>query len=122
MNNIVILENEDPQNYSLFNMKNLYEAISNNDVEKFCEINSLLTSAIIDVFRIQNSSLIFFGFIDPNEHAIMESLITLEILTKFKMINLAYFFDSLQEVNVENSLFIKYSKQEFYILENIVIF
>ena len=103
-------------------MKNLYEAISNNDIEKFCEINSLLSSAIIDVFRIQNSNLMLFGFIDPNELAIMESLITLEILMKFKMINLSYFFDTLQEVNIENSLFNKYSKQEFYILENIVNF
>ena len=33
MNNKVILEKEDPKNYSLFNMKNLYEAISNNDIE-----------------------------------------------------------------------------------------
>jgi hypothetical protein len=120
MHNKVILEKDDPKNYSLFNIKNLFESISNNDFEKFCEINSVLTSALIEILRIHNSSLMFFGFIDPNETAVMESLITLEILMKFKMINLSYFFDTLQEVNVESSIFNKYSKQEFYTLENIV--
>lgn len=120
MNNKTISEKDDPKNFSLYNVKNLFEAISNNDVEKFCDINSVLTSAVIEIFRIQNSSLIFLAFIDPNELSTMESLITLEIMTKFKMINLGYFFDILQEVNVEMSLFNKYSKQEFYILDNIV--
>jgi hypothetical protein len=121
MNNKIILEKEDPKNYSLFNLKNLFESVSNNDIEKFSEIHSILTSSIVDVFRVQNPSLWFFGFIDPNELATMESLITLEILSRFKTINLGYFFDALQEVHIDSSIFNKYSKQEFYMLENIVL-
>lgn len=120
MNNQTITDNDDPRNFSLFNLKNLIEAVAYNDIEKFTEIHSILTSAVIDVFRMQHPSLWFFGFIDPGELATMESLITLEILSRFKTINLGYFFDTLQEMNIETSMFNKYSKQEFHLLENIV--
>ena len=115
-------EKLDPKNISILNFKNLIEAISNVEIDKFTEINSILTSIIIDILRIQNLSLVFFGFIDPHESAMMESLITLEISNKFKNINLDVFFEALQQVNAEMSIFNKYSKQEFYILENIVLF
>ncbi len=115
--------NNDNKHYSLLNFKNLIESISSVNLDKFSEVNSILVSVLTEILKIPNSNFFMFGFIDQNEKSILESTITLEIMNKFKSLNVEYFFDVVQEVNLENSnLGIKYSKDEFHIIETIVLF
>jgi hypothetical protein len=110
----------DNKHYSISNFKNLIEAISAVDMDKFSDINSILVSVMTEILKIPNSNFYLFGFIDQNEKSILESTITLEIMNKFKTLNIEYFFDVVQEMKIENSnIGIKYSKDEFHIIEMI---
>jgi hypothetical protein len=113
----------DPKNYSLINLKNMIEAVSAIDLEKYSEVNSILVSVISQILKIQNTQLFIFGFIDQNDSSILESTVTLELMNKFKNFNAEYFFDIVQEMNFENSnIDNKYLKEEFHIIEIIVRF
>jgi hypothetical protein len=120
INSKVVSEKQDPKNYSLVNLKNLIESIANIETDKFLEVNSILTSTLLEILKIPRMNIMFFGFVNPSESNLKESLITLEIINKVKMINLEYFFDSLNEMNVSLYAFNNYSKQEFYLIDNIV--
>jgi hypothetical protein len=62
-----------------------------------------------------------FGFIEQNNSSILESSITLEIMNKFKNMNVEYFFDIVSEMDIESSrVENKYSKDEFHIIDTIV--
>jgi hypothetical protein len=77
-------------------------------------------SVITEIIKIPNSSFYIFAFIEQNEKSILESTITLEIMNKFKGLNVEYFFDVVQEMRIDNSnVGIKYSKDEFHIIEMI---
>mgnify|MGYP000370251211 CR=1 FL=1 len=110
----------DNKHYSILNFKNLIEAISAVDIHKYSDINSILVSVMTEILKIPNSNFYLFGFVDQNDKSILESTITLEIMNKFKSLNIEYFFDVVQEMRVENSnIGIKYSKDEFHIIEMI---
>ena len=107
---------------SLLSLKNLIEALSDTDVNKYLEINSTLTILISDILK-QNTFLFFFGFINPNIQNISQSIFTLEISNKIKNMELEDFFDLLQDIKKENSLMdYKYTKEYFHILQTIVNF
>lgn len=106
---------------STLNFKNLIESMSDINLDKFTSLNSKVISVIVDIFRTKNLSLTLFAFINPFENSTIESLITLEIMNKFKKINLNLFFEALQDLNADISIFNKYTKEEFYLLDNIVI-
>lgn len=63
-----------------------------------------------------------FGFVEQNQNSILETTTTLELLTKFQTLNIAYFFDIMQELNLNTTVSEnKYSKYEFYTIDSIVI-
>jgi hypothetical protein len=108
-------------NYSLLCFKNLIEAISTLQLEKYSEINSILANVLTDILKIPNSCFYMFGFIDQNNNSMMESSITLDIMKKFKAMNVEYFFDIVSEMEIDNSRNEnRYSKNEFHIIETIV--
>lgn len=109
------------KNFSILSLKNLIESIATLDLTKYSELNSILASLISTIFKIPNTSCIFFGFIDQNEDSILESTITLEILNKCKTLNIDYFFDVVHEMelnysNIDN----KYPKEEFHVIQSVV--
>jgi hypothetical protein len=111
----------DPKNYSLLCFKNLIDSISTLQLDKYTEVNSILASVLTDILKIPNSSFYMFGFIEQNNSSILESSITLEIMNKFKNMNVEYFFDIVSEFNIDNSgIDNKYSKDEFHIIDTIV--
>ena len=121
LNNQHVSVKTNPKNYTLLNLKNLIEAISAQDLEKYSQVNSILCSLIIEIMRIQNSTYFFFGFIDQNDYSLLESTVSLEIMNKFKNVNPDYFFEFVQDMNIDisnmndnNNL-----KEEFYSVENI---
>jgi hypothetical protein len=121
INNQNISPIRDAKNYSLISLKNLIEAIISLDLTKFSEVNSTLASLVTEILKIQNSIFYFFGFINQNEDSVLESTVTLEIMNKLKNLHTDYFFDIVQEMelnysNIEN----KYSKEEFHLIEMIV--
>jgi len=104
------------------NFKCLIEALSDTDLNKFTEINSILSFLISDILK-QNIFIFFFGFINANTDFISETIFTLELTNKMKNICPDYFFDILQDIKRENSFMDnKYTKEDFHILQNIVIF
>jgi hypothetical protein len=122
LKNQTVSINNSPKNYSLINFKNLIESISAVDLEKYSEINSILCTLITEILRVQNSSIFMFGFIDQNDNSIFESTVTLEIMNKFKNLNSDYFFDVVQEMNIDisNMNDNKYLKDEYHVTESIV--
>lgn len=118
-NQTVTLSN-DPKNYTIFNFKNLIESIASQDLEKYSEVNSILASLITEIMRIQNTTFFFFGFIDQNDSSILESTVTLEIMNKFKNINTDYFFDVVQDMNIDIANEDNNLKEEYHIIDNIV--
>lgn len=118
VNNQQVSLKQDPRNYTLSALKNLFESIASFDLEKYSEINSVVASSIIDILRMQNSSLFVFGFVDQDQASIYESTVTLEILNKVKLFNIDYFFSLVQEMNINLSeTDNKYLKEEFHIVE-----
>jgi hypothetical protein len=112
----------DPKNYSLVNLKNFIDAMSQVDLEKYSEINSSLCHILNDILRNNNSSIFMFAFINQNESSLRESTVTLELMNKIKNLNTEYFFDVVQEMNIDisNMYDNKYFKEEYYIAEVIV--
>ena len=106
--------------YSLINFKYLIEAISEINLNKFIEINSILSFIISEILK-QNIFIFFFGFINPSSNTISESMFTLDIGNKFKNIWPDYFFDIVNDIKKENSLLDnKYTKEDFLTLQTIV--
>jgi hypothetical protein len=112
----------DVKNYTMVNLKNMFEAISSLDLQKYSEINSSLCSSLVDILRTHNSSIFMFAFINQNEASLSESTVTLELMMKFKNLNSDYFFDVAQEMNIDISNINddKYFKEEYYVAEMIV--
>lgn len=122
INHVPVSSKEDPKTFSLFNVKNLFESMASLDFQKYSEVNSTLTNVIQDIMKVNNTSLFMFGFIDQNENSILESTVTLEIMNKFKNINSDYFFDIVQEMDLDVSCIAnRYLKEEFHVAEMIVI-
>ena len=109
------------KNFSILSLKNLIESIVTLDLTKYSEVNSVLASLITSIFKIPNTSCCLFGFINQNENSILESTITLEIMNKFKLLNIDYFFDVLHEMELDYSIDNKYPKEEFHEIQSIVI-
>jgi len=63
----------------------------------------------------------FFGFIDQNDDSLQESFITLDIINKFKSLNLRAFFNELRKHSLDTSLVDKYSTHDYKVIEAIVI-
>jgi hypothetical protein len=111
----------DAKNYSLQCFKNLIDSISGLQLDKYSEINSILVSVLTDIFKVPNSCFYMFGFIEQNNSSLLPSSITLDIMNKFKNMNVEYFFDIVSEIGVDNSgVDVKYSKNEYHIIEIIV--
>jgi len=113
------LTNNSP-NYTLLQFKNLIESIASQDFNKYSQVNSIISTLLTDIFKIQNTTYFFFGFINQNDGSIIESNVTLEIMNKFKNIYPDTFFDVVQDLNLdiineENNL-----KEEYHVIENIV--
>ena len=109
-----------PDLFSLINIKNLFEAIGSNDVKKYCNVNSIVAIEIADILKLQNSACMFFGFIDQNDESLQESFITLDIINKFKTLNLTVFFNELKKHSLDISIVNKYSTQDYKVIEDIV--
>lgn len=62
----------------------------------------------------------FFGLIDQNDESLQESFITLDIINKFKILNLRVFFNELKKHSLDISLVNKYSTQDYKVIETIV--
>jgi hypothetical protein len=76
---------------------------------------------LTEILKVPNSNFYLFGFIEQNNSSILESTITLDIMSKFKNMNVEYFFDLIHEMNLENSNFEnKYTRDEFHTIETIV--
>jgi len=112
----------DVKNYTMVNLKNMFESMSSFDLQKYSEINSSLCSTLVDILRTHNSSIFMFAFINQNEASLSESIVTLELMTKFKSLNSDYFFDVAQEMNIDISNINdeKYFKEEYYLADMIV--
>lgn len=120
LSNSPVSVNSDAKNFSLISLKNLIESISTLDLTKYSEVNSSLASLITEILRVQNTNFLFFGFINQNDSSILESTVTLEIMNKFKSLHIDYFFDVVQEMNLDYSnIDNKYSKEEFHLIEMI---
>jgi hypothetical protein len=103
------------------NFKYLIEALSDTDINKFTDINSILSFLISDILK-QNIFIFFFGFINYNMECNSETIFTLELTNKIKNICPDYFFDILQDIKRENSFMDnKYTKDDFHTLQTIVI-
>jgi hypothetical protein len=111
----------DAKNFTLVKLKNLFEALSSADLDKYSEINSTFCNILLETLRIQNSFVFMFAFINQNESTLSESTVTLELMNKFKEINTEFFFDYVQEVDMDISD-INQNKDEYYIAELIVRF
>ncbi len=120
LNERIINEINNPGLFSLINLKNLFEAIGSNDIKKYCSINSIIAIEIADILKVQNSACMFFGFIDQNDESLQESFITLDIINKFKTLNLRNFYNELKKHSLDISLVNKYSTQDYKIIEDIV--
>jgi phage terminase small subunit len=100
---------------------NLVDAVSMLQLDKYCEINSIFVNAMTDILKQPNTNFYMFGFIEQNNNSMLESSITLDIMNKFKRMNVEYFFDVISEMNIDHSkLDIKYTKDEFHIIDTIV--
>jgi hypothetical protein len=119
LNKNTISIKKDAKNYTLVNLKNFIEAMSSVDLEKYSEINSTLCNVLIEIMRNHNSSIFMFAFVNQNESTLTESTVTLELMNKFKNINTEYFFDVVQEMNMDISN-MNENKEEYYIAEIIV--
>lgn len=121
LSNQPVSVNSDAKNFSLISLKNLIESIATLDLTKYSEVNSSLASLVTELLRVQNTNFLFFGFINQNESSVLESTVTLEIMNKFKNLHVDYFFDVVQEMNLDYSnIDNKYSKEEFHLIEMIV--
>lgn len=92
----------DPKHYSLINFKLLLEAIATHDIKKYGQIKSVLTSLIIEVLKISNSTFFLFGFIEQNDKSVLESTVTLDILSKFMKMSPNFFFEILNDTCQSN--------------------
>jgi hypothetical protein len=102
------------------NFKCLIEALSDTDINKYSEINSILSYLISDILK-QNIFIFFFGFINISTEFISETMFTLELTNKMKNICPDYFFDILQDMKRDNSFMDnKYTKDDFHTLQTIV--
>lgn len=120
-NTKISVEN-DHRLYSLMNFKCLIEALSDTDINKYSEINSILSFLISDILK-QNIFIFFFGFINTSTESISETMFTLELTNKMKNICPDYFFDILQDMKRDNSFMDnKYTKDDFHTLQTIVNF
>jgi hypothetical protein len=64
-----------------------------------------------------------FGFLEQNSGSLLQSSVTLDTMNKFKQMNVDYFFGIVSEMNIDNSeIQVKYSKNEFHVIETIVTF
>ena len=89
-------------------------------MKKYCSINSTIATVIADILKTPNSIFMFFGFIDQNDDSFKESFITLDIMNKFKKVNLKAFFDELKKLSLDISVVNKYSAQDYKLIEEIV--
>ena len=121
LHNQTVSVNANPKHYTLLNFVNLIDAIYPQDLEKYSAVNSILCSLVTEILRVQNSSFFLFGFIDQNDNSILESTVTLQIMNKFKNINPDYFFDVVQDLNIDISNMNENNnlKEEFHTIDNI---
>jgi hypothetical protein len=121
----------DPKNYSLLQFKNMIEAISSQDKEKYSEVKSLICSLISDIFKINNSTFFIMGFVDQNDSSILESTVTLEIMNYFMKMTPNSFSEMIQDFNSFSEMIQDFNqenstqngnenlKEEYHIIETI---
>ena len=102
------------------NFSNIIDSLYNMNLDLYPESNCINTALFTETLRIDNSFIIFFGFVDPYLLKLKESFNLLDILNKAKYIKTEPFYNTVHfnfESLINDS---KYSKQEFYNLEFIV--